>query len=122
MGKWFIALAVCTLTLACSTPLPVALDRLKVGIEKPELLDRVGSPSRTFRENGQDHWVYVYYRNDKQWLRDVVLEDGRVQRVGRPIATDPRLKELQNADSLEDYEKKVRAQQKKSKFKNVDGN
>lgn len=122
MRMTLLALMIFAFTLGCSTPMPVALDRLKVGTEKTTVLDTVGSPQRTFRENGQDHWVYVYYRNDKQWLRDVTIEDGKVLKISRPISSDPRVKELQNADSLEEYEKKVRAQQKKSKYKPLDGN
>lgn len=101
----------------CSTSPAKALDGLRPGMDKAMVLDKVGSPSRTFRENGQDHWVYVYWRNDREWLRDVIFEDGRVAKVTRGVAKDPNMKELQNTNSLEEYEKKVREMQKKNKGK-----
>ena len=122
MRKLILALGVSFLAAGCATPLPVALDRLKVGTEKANVLDTVGSPQRTNRENGVDQWIYVYYRNDKQWTRTVSIVDGKVAKISRPVSSDPRVKELQDADSLEDYEKKVRAQQKKGKYKPIDSN
>lgn len=117
MTKWLGLICFLGLVGCSTTSVSSALDRLRPGMDKPTVLDRVGNPSRTFRENGQDHWIYVYYRNDREWMRNVIFEDGKILRVARGVAKDPNVKELQNAESMEEYEKKARAMQRKNKGK-----
>lgn len=100
------------LSTGCSS-IPGALEDLKPGEDKDTVLNSVGNPKRTFRENNQDHWVYVYYQDDKQWLRDVIFDDGKVTRVTKAAATrEGWEKELERASSMEEYERKARAHQK----------
>ena len=122
MMHWLGILGFLGLVGCASNSIPSALDRLRPGMDKPAVLDRVGNPTRTYRENGQDHWQYVYFRNDREWTRDITFEDGKILKVSRGFAKDPSVKELQNADSMEEYEKKAREMQKKNKgkFKSLD--
>lgn len=71
---------------ACATmSVEESLDKLKVGMDKDEVLRSAGNPRRTFREKGQDNWIYVYFHGDTELNRIVVFEDGKVAKVNRPF-------------------------------------
>lgn len=99
-------------TIGCTTNMAKSLDQIKPGMDRDDVLEIAGGPKRTFREVGQDHWIYVYYVNNQPWLRDVVFSDGRVDRVTAPQSKDTSLKDLESAKTFEEYEQKVRARQK----------
>jgi outer membrane protein assembly factor BamE (lipoprotein component of BamABCDE complex) len=96
-----------------------ALDQITVGMDKSDVLERAGNPQRTFREASQDHWIYVYYTDDKPFLRKISFQDGRVSKIGTPIARaegkDALMNDLDSASSYEEYEQKVRAMQQQKK-------
>jgi outer membrane protein assembly factor BamE (lipoprotein component of BamABCDE complex) len=76
----FIFLSACV-----SLSLERSLEKLKVGMDKDEVLRAVGNPRRTFRERGQDNWIYVFYRGESEMNRIVVFEDGKVAKINRPF-------------------------------------
>lgn len=79
---WILFLALA----ACATTVEHSLESVKPGMDKDEVLRSAGNPRRTFREKGQDHWIYVFFKNDQEMNRIVVFEDGKVASVGRPRA------------------------------------
>lgn len=100
------------------------MDQIKVGMDKDEVLSKLGSPKRTFRENSLDYWTYLFYQDNKEWRRDVVFENSKVIRVTRATLANKSAFQLQleNSKSPEEFEAAVRAQQKKnSNFKFIDG-
>ncbi len=109
------------LTTSCASPsLTSTLDKLDEGMDKDMVLNKAGNPKYTFRANGQDHWVYVFFQDNQEFSRQVDFLDGKVVKIGRPVAKQTWTKELDDTQSLEEYEKKVRElQQKKGKFKDV---
>lgn len=107
---WKISLLLFCIT-SC-TSVPQALEGLRPGADKDFVLSSAGNPTRTFRENGEDHWIYTYFAGDQQYLRDVVFEDGKVLRVTRPLAKEPWMKDLEKASTLEEYERKAREHQR----------
>lgn len=118
---WVICLTI--LLTGCST-FSQTMDRIKPGMDKDEVLSRLGNPKRTFRENGVDNWIYLYYQDDQEYRRDVVFANGKVIRVTRATLTRKSSfhLELENSNSPEEFEAIVRAQQKKkSQFKYIDG-
>ncbi len=124
-SMWTRVWVICaTLLIAGCTTFSQSMDRIRAGMDKDEVLSRLGSPKRTFRENGLDNWIYLYFQGDQEFRRDVVFESGKVIRVTR--ATLSRKSsfhlELENSNSVEEFEAAVRAQQKKSEgFKYIDG-
>ena len=108
---------------SCASSLPRSLENVATGMDKDRVLQIAGNPGRTFRENMHDHWVYIYFVRGQELHRDIVFTDGLVTRVGRPLTKDNWVKDLENADSMEEFEQKARAHQKKSSdnFKSVDG-
>jgi outer membrane protein assembly factor BamE (lipoprotein component of BamABCDE complex) len=110
------------LLTGCAGSLPRALDGVKVGMDKDQVLETAGDPKRTYREAMQDHWIYVYFEHDREWRRDVVFEEGKVAKITRPLGKEEWVKDLEKTKSMEEYEQKAREHQKKSeKFKSIDG-
>ena len=115
---WIFAL----LLAGCATNLPRALEEIRPGMDKDRVLEIAGNPKQSFRENGQDRWLYQYFNNDKEWKRELIFDDGKVVRVTRPLGKEEWVKELERSGSMEEYEQKARAHQKKaSNFKSIDG-
>jgi outer membrane protein assembly factor BamE (lipoprotein component of BamABCDE complex) len=73
------------LSACVSLSLERSLEKLKVGMDKDEVLRAVGDPRRTFRERGQDNWIYVFYHGETEMNRIVVFEDGKVAKINRPF-------------------------------------
>ena len=114
---WIICLAL----VGCTTPMPRTLEHVTLGMDKDRVLENAGNPKRTFRENSQDHWIYIYFVDDKEWKREVVFEGGKAVRITDPLAKENWVKELEKASSMEEYEYKAREHQKKADdFKPVD--
>lgn len=102
---------------ACVSAPSRELEKVVPGMDKDEVLETAGNPKRTFRANGQDHWVYVFYRGEQEYLQQIDFVDGKVLKV---MAARPKLgltRDLENAESMEEYEAKVRAHQKEAKGK-----
>lgn len=66
---------------ACATPLAQKLERIRPGMDKAEVLEAAGDPKRTFRTNSQDHWIYVFFRGNREMLRTVIFEGGKVLKI-----------------------------------------
>ncbi len=86
-----------TLAACSSVPLQQSLDRVQSGMDKAAVLDSAGNPKRTFREHGEDHWIYVYFENDREMNRAVIFEGGKVQRITKPRARANWDKEIEDA-------------------------
>jgi hypothetical protein len=109
--------------VACaSNTVSTALEKVRVGMDKDKVLDAAGNPKRTFRESMQDHWIYTYFKDDHEYRRDVVFEDGKVVKITRPVAREDWMKDLEKSGSMEEFEHKAREHQKKAgNFKSIDG-
>jgi hypothetical protein len=87
-------------SLGCASTSPKrSLDNLSEGVDKHDVLERAGNPKRTFRSNGQDHWIYVYYENSQEVLRQLSFEDGKLVKIGPPRRKLNWNKELENLKS-----------------------
>lgn len=111
--------------LSGCTHLPISrqIDKITIGMDKDQVLDEIGDPKRTFRSNSQDHWIYVYFEENNEWRRQVDFRDGKVFKVGRPVAKRNWESELENSETMEEFESKARARAQRSKpsdFKEID--
>ncbi|NJM09589.1 MAG: hypothetical protein HC883_01425 [Bdellovibrionaceae bacterium] len=112
MQRTFWTIAACALLTACSSlPVKTALDRVQPGMLKFEVLETAGNPKRTYREHGQDHWIYVFFENDRELSREVVFESGKVESVTRARAKANWANELDGVSSSNADDG----------FKNIDG-
>lgn len=107
--KWmalFLVLAGCS-----STPVQKSLDQIGPGMDKDQVLEKAGNPKRTYREEMQDHWIYVYFTDQKEWHREVVFESGKVVKVTSPTGKEQWEKDLDKANTMEEFEQKAREHQ-----------
>lgn len=113
MGSFFL--------ISCASQPAKEFDRLKTGMDKPEVLDAVGNPKRTFRKNDKDHWIYVYYRHDREIWQDVIFSQGLVTQVSAPSQSELTDKDLESATSLQEFEQRARRLQREMHKKNAEG-
>jgi outer membrane protein assembly factor BamE (lipoprotein component of BamABCDE complex) len=107
---------------ACASSPKANLQKLRVGMDKDEVLQAAGDPKRTFRANSEDHWIYIYFEGDEEWRRQIDFRDGKVILVGRAIPKKNWQSELEATGTMEEFESKARAHQRKaSEFKSIDG-
>ena len=107
--------------VGCSS-ISTNLKQVRAGMDKSEVLQIVGNPKFTFRENSQDHWAYFYSSGSQEWRRDVVFENGKVIRVTKPAGKEKWQKDIESSKTMEEYESIAREHQKKSsKFRPIDG-
>ncbi len=57
-------------------------ERIKVGMEKDEVLSLMDSPQRTQRWHGMDRWTYIFYNEDQRQEKEVHFADGHANYVG----------------------------------------
>gem|GEM_PF-815222 len=55
---------------------------LKMGMEKNEILEIMGSPSRTQRFHGKDRWTYIFYETETRYEKEVHLDEGKAVYIG----------------------------------------
>jgi len=98
MLRTFLILGAAVILAACSSvPVQHSLDRVQPGMDKAEVLDSAGNPKRTYREQGEDHWIYIYFDGNREMSREVIFESGKVERVTRPKAKANWDKEIEGA-------------------------
>ena len=113
--RLYVWLFVLTLS-GCASGLHQNLAKLRNGMDKDEVLSQAGDPRRTFRTNSQDHWIYVFHKEDQEWLQQVDFAEGKVVNIGRPQAKKAAsTSELEDADSMEEYERRARARAQKNR-------
>lgn len=66
----------------CQTHMGADFQKLKVGMEKPEVVDIMGSPQRTQRWRGLDRWTYIYYEREMREEKEVHFDQGKASYVG----------------------------------------
>src|SRR4051812_43831188 len=57
-------------------------EELKPGMEKTEVIEKMGSPWTTTRLHGKDRWIYVLYDDDTRYEKEVHFLNGKVVYVG----------------------------------------
>lgn len=67
---------------ACSTNPYKNFKDVKIGMDKTDVLDEVGSPRESYRHYGRDVWVYTFYLDKKMLIKQIEFESGRVVYAG----------------------------------------
>lgn len=70
------------LLLGCQSSLKNELADIKPGLYKEDVLDRVGSPHRRERWQGQDRWTYMYFENSEKNQKEILFSEGKATYVG----------------------------------------
>jgi outer membrane protein assembly factor BamE (lipoprotein component of BamABCDE complex) len=72
------------LLISCQTPSEVFyFKKLRLGMEKGEIVELLGVPVRKERKSQRDWWYYTFYEEGLRFDRMVVFENGKVIYAGR---------------------------------------
>ncbi len=73
---------------ACQTAPHVGFQTLKEGMEKDQVLEAVGNPTRTQRWQGKDRWIYQFYVDKERApdVKEIHFAEGKVVYLGGPVA------------------------------------
>jgi outer membrane protein assembly factor BamE (lipoprotein component of BamABCDE complex) len=83
MRSWAVLVPLLFL-LACQTTSEVfAFKKLKLGMEKGEVIEVIGNPMRKERKEQRDWWYYTFYEEGLRFDRMVVFENGKMIYAGR---------------------------------------
>jgi hypothetical protein len=99
---------------------PGRWDEIRLGMDKAQILELAGNPKRTFRDSGTDVWEYEFIDEGRQIQRQIVFSSGKVSRMTAPR---PRGLGPASADSMEQFERRGRSEQRQRQrgFKSIDG-
>lgn len=107
---------------SCATSLRKELSEIRAGMDKGQVVEKVGSPHRKRRWKGEDEWTYIYYVNNKQAATEIRFQNGVVTSV---TETDPKNQGTtspEDARSFDDYKRRIdeRGEQKAKGFQDLD--
>lgn len=117
-----IALVIAVLSGCSSLSVEEGLNRVKTGMDKGSVLELVGNPKRTFRMDSKDTWIYTFYKSEREYVRSVTFENGRVLNVTTTHVLRAPSDENDHEETLEQVEDQLRELNKGDKgvFKDVD--
>lgn len=67
---------------ACQTNMLKEYSKLHLGMEKDDVLEVMGSPTRTERFHGKDRWSYIFYEDRIRYEKEVQFFEGNAIYVG----------------------------------------
>ena len=105
---WVVLAAV-----GCSSPTKDIRQRVSKGMDKDEVLQELGNPSRSKRVRGADRWSYDQYKEDVKTTTHVYFKSGKVTDI---IRDDQLVKQLKE---LSEQKKNYREKQKSKKFRDL---
>lgn len=120
MRNLMMFILISLLTACATSPFKVA-EKIKPGMEKPDVLEALGNPNRTRRVKMQDQWEYVFYKQNDMRVFIVYLENNKVQQTAW-LSTEEK-NPFDDVKNLEEFEQKAREKQQKKKgnFKPLGG-
>lgn len=71
--------------VACQTNMSREFDGLKIGFDKHQVIDKIGSPRHMTRMNGEDRWYYMFYNDELRLQKEVHFKDGVVSYFGDKV-------------------------------------
>jgi outer membrane protein assembly factor BamE (lipoprotein component of BamABCDE complex) len=74
----------------CQTPRHREFERVHEGMDKGQVLDAVGNPTRTLRQAEIDRWIYVFYPSEQTTeTKEIHFRKGVVIYKGAPFSPVP---------------------------------
>ena len=114
------------LVQACQTMPMKDFNTLKLGMDKDQVLEAMGSPVRSERREGIDRWTYIFYDNKTQQIKEVQFTDGVATYVGDKFEPAPEKSWQAEEKRKEELELKIAAENETKKIErkksNVDFN
>ncbi|MBK7960220.1 MAG: outer membrane protein assembly factor BamE [Bdellovibrionales bacterium] len=66
----------------CQTHLLKEFETIAPGMEKDDVLGKMGSPSTSIRLHNKDRWIYVFYDDKMKFEKEVHFFEGNVVYIG----------------------------------------
>jgi outer membrane protein assembly factor BamE (lipoprotein component of BamABCDE complex) len=66
----------------CQTNELKQYEKLKLGMDKSEVIEIMGSPRKVERRQSQDHWVYKFYQDQQWYEKEVRFKEGKAIYLG----------------------------------------
>jgi outer membrane protein assembly factor BamE (lipoprotein component of BamABCDE complex) len=86
-----LGLLILSAGVSCSTALKT-FNKVPLGASKSYVVTELGSPHRSYRKDGVDHWVYVFPEEEgRRTEREIQFENGNViarDGLGKPKDSD----------------------------------
>lgn len=106
----------------CASTLKDSLSKIESGMDKSDVIDRTGSPNRSYRHDEQDIWLYRVQDDGRTYFHEVSFKEGRVVYSGE----ERDLKEKKGSSGLRSSEEaqellrqKLKPNKKPVEFKDV---
>lgn len=93
----------------CQTNQLKAFEKLKVGMDKDDVLDIMGSPQATQRWQGMDRWSYEFLQDEQLYKKEVRFSESISNYVGEVFV--PEVSALQQDQANAAANKEVEAQE-----------
>lgn len=92
--------------LGCATNMKTQFERVKIGMEKDDVLGLMDSPQRTQRWHGMDRWTYIFYDENQRLEKEVHFSEGKANYVGdyQPPAVSAEERDARNEASNKEVE------------------
>lgn len=68
--------------MGCQTNQLKQFDKVKVGMDKGDVLGLMGSPQKTLRWHGMDRWSYQFWQDDQFYNKEVHFNESVSKYVG----------------------------------------
>lgn len=100
------------LITGCASNFDADLQKIRIGDDKPRVLELLGNPKRTTRIKDNDRWTYSYQKNGQEQLEHIDFRDGKVIKIADKTGSNSEVSP-ENAETYEDYEKSILKRRKK---------
>lgn len=110
--------------VGCATQQHTKMQKLKVGMDKTDVLDLIGNPNSSKFKDGEHVWLYIYYKDETKLAKKLWFKKDQLVRLENYDfnAEAPNLKI--DDQEIEDYKKaaeeKQRRQQDEREFQDID--
>ncbi len=133
--RLFIFILSLSFLFGCQTSQVRQFSKVKTGMEKPEVLEIMGTPWTTTRLHGKDRWIYIIYEDGIRHEREVhflngatvyvgdawkpeepktaIVEDQKNEALDKQMVEETAKIKKENKNAYSDYEKEVKGEGKK---------
>ncbi len=87
-----LALVASTLLVGCATTKSRPFQEVKLGMDKSQVLEIIGNPSRSSRIKGSDRWSYDDFSQGDREVVNIYFTEGKVSFLGTDAEYEARLK------------------------------
>jgi outer membrane protein assembly factor BamE len=67
---------------SCQTHMIEEFNKVRPGMDKGQVLEIIGSPQTSDRWKGKDRWQYVYYKENRKVVKEILFDNGKADYVG----------------------------------------